>query len=281
MTVSRPLSHPPTVHCPSAKPWTLLLPWFLPQKARLQGLHLLIPGTRDRGAKAPAGLLCLGTLQELYRSPRDRKSVPTRARHVLSTLEPCELGTLLNPFKDERLRGPASSWSRLGPGALKRQDACMHACAHTPVLSRSTLSPPQAPVVSLHVSFHTCARSATAGLPCTLLARDDKRGHKFTQTCTYSPKAGGCSQEFVCPCAGWDTQPQEPRLYLTLPGDGHPTSPDSVSTLPQGHPMPAPGRAGKRGRRPVLCAGISWSQVAVKETVFEILENGSRCSRLP
>ena len=127
------------------------------------------------------------------------------------------------------------SSSRLRAGALNKQDACMRAPPHTcaRALSRRTLSLPQAPVVCLHTSFHTCARSVTTGL---------KRGHIFTQRPGRLPRHV---------CAGRHTQAQDPRLVCpTGRRRRHPVSPGLESTLPQGRSKPAPGRASERGRRP-------------------------------
>lgn len=71
-----------------------------------------------------------------------------------------------------------------------------------------------------------------------------------------------------------------PQLPASLPDQQQPPHVPSLSkhvssgTL-RAHPVPAPGRAGERGWRQVLRAGISRSQVAVKETALAILKNCS------
>jgi len=123
----------------------------------------------------------------------------------------------------------ASSRSRLRPGALNKQDACTHVHA----LSQCTLSLPQAPVMCLHTSFHTRARSATTRLT---------HGHIFTQRLGRLPRYT---------CAGRHTQAQDPRPAGCPTGRRHhPVSPGLESTLPRGRSKPAPGRVSERGRRP-------------------------------
>lgn len=119
----------------------------------------------------------------------------------------------------------ASSRPRLGPGALNKQDARMR--VHT--LSQCALSLPQAPAMCLYMSFHTCARSTTAGLT---------HGHIFTQRPGRLPRYTGVRRH----TQAHDPRPTGRRRHLVPPG--------LESTLPQGRSKPTPGRVSERGMRP-------------------------------
>ncbi|XP_069436077.1 uncharacterized protein [Ovis canadensis] len=101
------------------------------------------------------------------------------------------------------------------------------------IKSLNRRSPPawlcKAPAMCLHMSFHTCARSTTAGLT---------HGHIFTQRPGRLPRYTGVRRH----TQAHDPRPTGRRRHLVPPG--------LESILPQGRSKPTPGTVSERGMRP-------------------------------